>query len=301
MNDCVSARIIAFFHALRIEERGGIETRSLFKQVIDDIGNLSLPRYPDQVAGCFIAGTLVHTKEGLKPIEEIKIGDYVLSAPENGQGEKIYKRVVDTFAYDDKEIWGVKIGNWDPNALGVKNKQVRHLYCTGNHPFWAEGVGWTAAKHLRIDQPLRLADGSEASAIKVWPVLRTPLPGAGWVSVDTLGNWEGLVELGAHIVDFRNGCNLWQYPMWHREDAGVPYVGLFNSYGLFDEDEMIKIYEGNDRHFETRVFNLEVEGFHTYCVGDLGVWVHNRNCYLLELLFPPQLRAYVRCLLSPIP
>ncbi len=26
------------------------------------------------------------------------------------------------------------------------------------------------------------------------------------------------------------------------------------------------------------VYNIEVEGFHTYHVGKLGVWVHNANC-----------------------
>jgi len=26
------------------------------------------------------------------------------------------------------------------------------------------------------------------------------------------------------------------------------------------------------------VYNIEVEGFHTYHVGELGVWVHNANC-----------------------
>lgn len=30
-----------------------------------------------------MAGTLVHTKEGLKPIEQLKVGDWVLSRPEN--------------------------------------------------------------------------------------------------------------------------------------------------------------------------------------------------------------------------
>ena len=26
------------------------------------------------------------------------------------------------------------------------------------------------------------------------------------------------------------------------------------------------------------VYNFEVEGFHTYHIGELGVWVHNTNC-----------------------
>jgi hypothetical protein len=36
------------------------------------------------------AGTLVHTEEGLVPIEKVKVGDWVLSKPENG-GEQAYK------------------------------------------------------------------------------------------------------------------------------------------------------------------------------------------------------------------
>jgi hypothetical protein len=26
------------------------------------------------------------------------------------------------------------------------------------------------------------------------------------------------------------------------------------------------------------VYNIEVEDYHTYFVGELGVWVHNANC-----------------------
>lgn len=31
-----------------------------------------------QSPNCFVAGTLVHTKEGLKPIEQIQVGDWAL-------------------------------------------------------------------------------------------------------------------------------------------------------------------------------------------------------------------------------
>ena len=33
---------------------------------------------------CFVAGTLVHTRSGPVPIEQIKVGDLVLSHPDQG-------------------------------------------------------------------------------------------------------------------------------------------------------------------------------------------------------------------------
>lgn len=227
-----------------------------------------------KLSGCFIAGTLVHTDHGPVPIEQIQVGDKVLSQPEQG-GEAAFRRVVNTFQFDDKEIWVVKIRNWDPDS-SAPNAEVRHLYCTGNHPVWVDGLGWTAAENLREADRLRLADGNEASVIIVWPVIRTPIPGVGWVSVDTLKSWDGLER--AHIVDFRNGCNLWQYPMWRCEETVVPYREQFcfgDIPGLFSSKAMADVFYGDDRSFRTRVFNLEVEDFHTYYVGTLGVWAHD--------------------------
>ncbi|MFR6400171.1 polymorphic toxin-type HINT domain-containing protein [Ruminococcus sp.] len=49
-------------------------------------------------ASCFAAGTMIETADGDRPIEEIQIGDLVLSAnPETG--EIAYKPVVNTYVH----------------------------------------------------------------------------------------------------------------------------------------------------------------------------------------------------------
>jgi hypothetical protein len=37
----------------------------------------------------FAAGTLIHTQTGLKPIEKIRVGDFVLSQPEMKGGTRL--------------------------------------------------------------------------------------------------------------------------------------------------------------------------------------------------------------------
>lgn len=85
----------------------------LYKKIIDDaIENT-------QVIGCFIAGTLVKIKPiddpndiwnttYSKPIEQLQIGDLVLSRPEDGTETQEYKPVVNTFYFKQKPIWVVK-------------------------------------------------------------------------------------------------------------------------------------------------------------------------------------------------
>lgn len=58
--------------------------------------------------GCFMAGTLVTTKEGLEPIEEVKIGEYVLSRNEES-GETSYKKVTDTLIRSTYNICTIEL------------------------------------------------------------------------------------------------------------------------------------------------------------------------------------------------
>ena len=56
----------------------------------------------------FVAGTLVHTDKGLVPIQDIKVGDLILSKPvssksEDGSGDIEYKPVLSTFKSPSKK------------------------------------------------------------------------------------------------------------------------------------------------------------------------------------------------------
>ena len=41
----------------------------------------------------FTKGTRVHTSEGLRPIEALRVGDSVLTQPEDGLGEPVFRKI----------------------------------------------------------------------------------------------------------------------------------------------------------------------------------------------------------------
>lgn len=120
-------------------------------------------------SGCFVAGTLVHTRDGLKPIQEIKVGDWVLAKPESSIGGVTYIRVVNTFSFDDKEIWLVRYYK--------SGDDIEQFGVTANHPFWVKGIGWTRVDYLNMGATIELADGSEATIFCATPLYKTPEPG----------------------------------------------------------------------------------------------------------------------------
>ena len=113
----------------------------------------------------FVAGTLIHTDKGLVPIQDIKVGDLilsksVLSKPEDGSGDIEYKPVVKTFVHEDKEMWIVRLekNNTSPYRLkpGDENFDIQNylladkkiqsasrfsdFLATPNHPVWVVGA-----------------------------------------------------------------------------------------------------------------------------------------------------------------
>lgn len=82
----------------------------------------------------FVAGTLVHTDKGLVPIQELKIGDKILSKPEGGVGDIEYKPVLSTFkSVEKKRVFKVEYFNETADARGEEGRN--YILCTNNHLF----------------------------------------------------------------------------------------------------------------------------------------------------------------------
>ncbi|HBP22136.1 MAG TPA: hypothetical protein DEA08_30680 [Planctomycetes bacterium] len=107
---------------------------------------------------CFVAGTLVVTQEGRVPIEDVSVGDLVLSRdPETG--EIGFKRVTRLFSGKTTEIAEVRLFAPD---LTDDSASVVVLTCTPTHLFRTRGRGWVEAKSLKPGDQLVTETGSLA-------------------------------------------------------------------------------------------------------------------------------------------
>ena len=196
----------------------------------------------------FVAGTQVHTKEGLIPIEEIKIGDMVLSKSESGEGEQAYKRVI---SYD--------------------------------HPFLVVGEGWQSAGQLTNGNSILLQNGQTAIVIEeAFPLLESEIK-----DVAIGCTRDGYMSDGSrdNIIDFRGrkpvlvgGGVIYKdsysdEKFWHSSEEKVE-LPADDDHPLVQE-MMRAAYEIDENWYLADVYNIEIEDFLTYFVGHAGVWVHD--------------------------
>lgn len=95
---------------------------------------------------CFVGGTSVLTDEGEKDIEDIEVGDKVLSKDEV-TGEVAYKEVTATYNHETDEIYSIHVGG-------------QTIESTFNHPFFVKDKGWTFVKNLKVGDLLVQSDGN---------------------------------------------------------------------------------------------------------------------------------------------
>ena len=113
-------------------------------------------------SNCFIAGTLVLTENGNKPIEEIQAGDKVLAEnPETGEQE--YKEVVQVFENEANELVHLTVNG-------------EEIVTTPKHPFYVPQRGWISAIDLKAGDILVLSNGEYVIVEQVQhEILETPV------------------------------------------------------------------------------------------------------------------------------
>lgn len=119
---------------------------------------------------CFVAGTLVATPLGRRPIEHFEVGDKVLTS----DGVMRIKRLVRNTT---KQLVEVKLGNG------------QSIKCTPEHPFFTD-AGWVCAKNLT---GRRLISGVELSLLRagVSPCSTSSAMGYG----EQPSNWVDLLKI----------------------------------------------------------------------------------------------------------
>ncbi len=103
---------------------------------------------------CFVAGTEIQTLDGTKNIEDIHVGDWVLSDDPATPGDIEYKQVLNTVVKQATGLVDVYIG-------GEK------ITTTEEHPFWVPDVGWVLAKDLHAGSHLQTKYESRLDVDKV--------------------------------------------------------------------------------------------------------------------------------------
>ena len=98
-------------------------------------------------SNCFIAGTIVLTKDGNKNIEEIKVGDEVWAYDED-TGKKALKKVVHLFQN--------KTRKWVHLFFKLENDEKEEIVCTEDHPFYVKNIGWINAINLVANDKILL-------------------------------------------------------------------------------------------------------------------------------------------------
>jgi RHS repeat-associated protein len=105
-----------------------------------------LPAPANTFPRCFVAGTLVLTPDGHKPIEEIQVGDEVIGfdSTDNSTAPAI---VVHTMSHVVSSVLQLEF----ENAV---------LRATAEHPFWVAGRGWVEADKLATGDECLLISGA---------------------------------------------------------------------------------------------------------------------------------------------
>ncbi|WP_336931190.1 Hint domain-containing protein [Acinetobacter tandoii] len=219
---------------------------------------------------CFAAGTFVHTDKGLVPIQDIKVGDMVLSMPEAGVGEKTYKPVLRTIHTPEKEVY--RCTYWARDQYEEDEPEISYVLATAEHPIWSMSEErWCPAKGLNTgDKVFTLAVDKQFHFLYANKLYKT---------TDSVGKIYG--HTSPPLQDFEDAVRIDTF-FEINKDYIYGYNQIYrNKYkpALLNELDLKLVKElagaADSTSLLCDVYNLEVAENHTYFVGEEGLWVHN--------------------------
>ena len=261
----------------------------------------------------FVAGTLIHTDQGLVPIQDIKVGDRVLSKPEDGSGDIEYKPVVKTFVHEDKEMWIVRLEknlekfNKDREMVDYQTYKsaspISHFLATPNHPVWVVGAMENPQEDIEFyDQPhfkrvdelqqyeiVVNTDGVMYTVERVQPTYQVANdnlefnPNYYWYQEHYHEDYydDYVQDAESHMLDYSEaeykGTGYVKDVSYYQQH-GYLDIGIKDKKGKLLLTNLLKDNQGEPIPYTTTVYNFEVADNHTYFIGRAGAWVHNTNC-----------------------
>lgn len=151
-----------------------------------------------------------------------------------------FKPVTETHSADGVEVWLVEYFLLD-------EEHPRYLIAGDGTSFWLEEQGWVRVDELEVGSDFQLNDGEPAVLYKIRKILNTETPNVGWTSDDA--------ESKGPLIDLREG----------KVDITPFDDEVFNA----------EAFDIPNNYFCGLVYDIKVEDFQTYYVGEAGVWVHS--------------------------
>ena len=266
-------------------------------------------RMMDWEQRCFLKGTKVLTESGRKNIEDIKVGDKVLSRNEQ-TGEQGYKRVSRLFRGETDTVVHLKIARKAAGKAAKKTAAKTRVgkpakaasRRTAREPALARtrvrGRTQRRATAKRGAAKAGSTDDGDGSGYDVGHDDDTDSsddgedpddadPSSATESSPALLSPDASLEAGAEIR-----CTP-EHPFFVRGQGWVGADKLRVGDELVgDQGETLVVVEKEIRQEQAQHFNFEVEDWHTYFVAEMemdpGVWVHNK-CDLDDIVDDPSL------------
>ncbi len=202
------------------------ELKDMAQRMIDGRETDTLP--------CFPPETLVWTTDGPRPIEDLPVGTAVTSWDEE-KGRVCAGEI--THVHRHRTRWLYRIVT-----------TAGSVDATGDHRFFAEDAGWTAARDLRAGMRLRAAEGSPAiesvSLVEretpTWNLSIAPCP-TYFVGPGFLVHNAGTFNLGNIII----------YEGYNEAFPDLIYIGQTNDLKVRERDHQAEGRDGLKRKFLT--------------------------------------------------